>query len=72
MAWDVMSGVTKMAWDVMSGVTKTAWDVLSGVANLCGMFCLGCKKMAWDVLSRDVLSGSRFGRMAEKGYYTEQ
>ena len=59
MAWDVMSGVTKMAWDVMSGVTKTAWDVLSGVANLCGMFCPGCKKMAWDVLSRDVLSGSR-------------
>ena len=55
-----MSGVTKMAWDVMSGVTKTAWDVLSGVANLCGMFCPGCKKMAWDVLSRDVLSGSRF------------
>ena len=46
MAWDVMSGVTKMAWDVMSGVTKTAWDVLSGVANLCGMFCPGCKKMA--------------------------
>ena len=59
MAWDVMSGVTKMAWDVMSGVTKTVWDVLSGVANLCGMFCPGCKKMAWDVLSRDVLSGSR-------------
>ena len=59
MAWDVMSRVTKMAWDVMSGVTKTAWDVLSGVANLCGMFCPGCKKMAWDVLSRDVLSGSR-------------
>ena len=59
MAWDVMSGVTKMAWDVMSGVTKTAWDVLSGVANLCGMFCPGCKKMARDVLSRDVLSGSR-------------
>ena len=59
MAWDVMSGVTKMSWDVMSGVTKTAWDVLSGVANLCGMFCPGCKKMAWDVLSRDVLSGSR-------------
>ena len=59
MAWDVMSGVTKMAWDVMSGVTKTAWDVLSRVANLCGMFCPGCKKMAWDVLSRDVLSGSR-------------
>ena len=58
MAWDVMSGVTKMAWDVMSGVTKTAWDVMSGVANLCGMFCPGCKKMAWDVLSRDVLSGS--------------
>ena len=54
MAWDVMSEVTKMAWDVMSGVTKTAWDVLSGVANLCGMFCPGCKKMAWDVLSRDV------------------
>ena len=59
MAWDVMSGVTKMARDVMSGVTKTAWDVFSGVANLCGMFCPGCKKMAWDVLSRDVLSGSR-------------
>ena len=59
MAWDVMSGVTKRAWDVMSGVTKTAWDVLSGVANLCGMFCPGCKKVAWDVLSRDVLSGSR-------------
>ena len=58
MAWDVMSGLTKMAWDVMSGVTKTAWDVLSVVANLCGMFCPGCKKMAWDVLSRDVLSGS--------------
>ena len=58
MAWDVMSGVTKMAWDVMSGVTKAAWDVLSGVANLCGMFCPECKKMAWDVLSRDVLSGS--------------
>ena len=47
-----------MSWDVLSGVTKTAWDVLSGVANLCGMFCPGCKKMAWDVLSRDVLSGS--------------
>ena len=62
MAWDVMSGVTKTAWDVMSGVTKTAWDVLSGVANLCGMFCPGCKKMAWDVLSRDVLSGSRSGQ----------
>ena len=59
MAWDVMSGVTKMAWDVMSGVTKTAWGVLSGVANLCGMLCPGCKKMAWDVLSRDVLSGSQ-------------
>ena len=59
MAWDVVSVVTKMAWDVMSGVTKTVWDVLSGVANLCGMFCPGCKKMAWDVLSRDVLSGSR-------------
>ena len=59
MAWDVMSGMTKMAWDVMSGVTKTAWDVLSGVANLCVMFCPGCKKMAWDVLSRDVLSGSQ-------------
>ena len=58
MAWDVMSGVTKMAWNVMSGVTKTAWDVLSKVANLCGMFCPGCKKMAWNVLSRDVLSGS--------------
>ena len=58
MAWDVMSGVTKMAWDVMSGVTKTAWDVLSGVANLCGMICLGCKKMAWDILSRDILSSS--------------
>ena len=64
MAWDVMSGVTKMAWDVMSGVTKTAWDVLSGVANLCGMFCPGCKKMAWDVLSRDVLSGSRVDHFA--------
>ena len=61
MAWDVMSGMTKTEWDVMSGVTKTAWDVLSGVANLCGMFCPGCQKMAWDVLSRDVLSGSRFG-----------
>ena len=60
MAWDVMSGVTKMAWDVLSRVTKTAWDVLSRVANLCGMFCPGCKKMAWDVLSRDVLSGSHF------------
>ena len=65
MAWDVMSGVTKMAWDVMSGVTKTAWDVLSGVANLCGMFCPGCKKMAWDVLSRDVLSGSPRERLVE-------
>ena len=43
----------------MSGVTKTAWDDLSGVANLCGMFCPGCKKMAWDVLSRDVLSSSQ-------------
>ena len=52
-----------MAWDVMSGVTKTAWDVLSGVANLCGVFCPGCKKMAWDVLSRDVLSGSRFQKV---------
>ena len=67
MAWDVMSGVTKMAWDVMSGVTKTAWDVLSGVANLCGMFCPGCKKMAWDVLSRDVLSGSRIDKLFCKG-----
>ena len=63
MAWDVMSGVTKMAWDVMSGVTKTVWDVLSRVANLCGMFCPGCKKMAWDVLSRDVLSGSHQGKV---------
>ena len=67
MAWDVMSGVTKMAWDVMSGVTKTAWDVLSGVANLCGMFCPGCKKMAWDVLSRDVLSGSRWNPLEYVG-----
>ena len=64
MAWDVMSGVTKMAWDVMSWVTKTAWDVLSGVANLCGVFCPGCKKMAWDVLSRDVLSGSLSNQLA--------
>ena len=64
MAWDVMSGVTKMAWDVMSGVTKTAWDVLSGVANLCGVFCPGCKKMAWDVLSWDVLSGSQLNLMS--------
>ena len=56
MAWDVLSGATKMAWDVLSGVTKTAWDVLSGVANRCGMFCPGWRKMAWDVLSRDVLS----------------
>ena len=56
MAWDVLSGATKMAWDVLSGVTKNAWDVLSGVANRCGMFCPGCQKMAWDVLSRDVLS----------------
>ena len=64
MAWDVMSEVTKMAWDVMSGVTKTAWDVLSRVANLCGMFCTGCKKMAWDVLSRDVLSGSQMAHLA--------
>ena len=55
-----------MAWDVMSGVTKTAWDVLSGVANLCGMFCPGCKKMAWDVLSRDVLSGSLYRRVVNK------
>ena len=70
MAWDVMSGVTKMAWDVMSGVTKTAWDVLTGVANLCGMFCPGCKKMAWDVLSRDVLSGSPVETLIKctKGY----
>ena len=67
MAWDVMSGVTKMAWDVMSGVTKTAWDVLSGVADLCGMFCPGCKKMAWDVLSRDVLSGSLVSLMKIAG-----
>ena len=44
-------------------VTKTAWDVLSVVANLCGMFCPGCKKMAWDVLSRDVLSDSRAIRL---------
>ena len=63
MAWDVMSGATKMAWDVMSRVTKTVWDVLSGVANLCGMFCPGCKKMARDVLSWDVLSGSRLTRI---------
>ena len=56
MAWDVLSGATKMAWDVLSGVIKTAWDVLSGVANRCGMFCPGWQKMAWDVLSRDVLS----------------
>ena len=69
MAWDVMSGVTKIAWDVMSGVTKTAWDVLSGVANLRGMFCPGCKKMAWDVLSRDVLSGSRTLCMPEGNLY---
>ena len=51
----------------MSGVTKTAWDVLSGVANLCGMFCPGCRKMAWDVLSRDVLSGSRKEKFLGKG-----
>ena len=51
MAWDVLSGASKMAWDVLSGVTKTAWDVLSGVANQCGMFCPGWQKMAWDVLS---------------------
>ena len=63
-----MSGVTKMAWDVMSGVTKTVWDVLSGVANLCGMFCPGCKKMAWDVLSRDVLSSSRLKHLHLKFY----
>ena len=56
MAWDVLSGATKMAWDVLSGVTKTALDVLSGVANPCGMFCPGWQKMAWDVLWRDVLS----------------
>ena len=71
MAWDVMSGVTKMAWDVMSGVTKTAWDVLSGVANLCGMFCPGCKKMAWDVLSRDVLSASLSDNMDWVQYILE-
>ena len=53
-----------MAWDAMSGATKTVWDVLSGVANLCGMFCPGCKKMAWDVLSRDVLSGSQTATVA--------
>ena len=70
MAWDVMSRVTKMAWDVMSGVTKTAWDVLSAVANLCGMFCPGCKKMAWDVLSRDVLSGSRNSVLEAKMFET--
>ena len=43
---------------------KNSVGFLSGVANLCGMFCPGCKKMAWDVLSRDVLSGSH--RMALK------
>ena len=70
MAWDVMSGVAKMAWDVMSGVTKTAWDVLSEVANLCGMFCLECKKMAWDVLSGSLKSrmGSKFGRIRPGTY----
>ena len=68
MAWDVMSRVTKMAWDVMSWVTKTAWDVLSGVANLCGVFCPGCKKMAWDVLSRDVLSGSPLNSSLSKAF----
>ena len=47
-----------MAWDVLSMVTKTAWDVLSRVANLCRMFCRGCKKVVWDALLRDVLSGS--------------
>ena len=50
MAWDVMSGVTKMAWDVMSGVTKTAWDAgwqivvgcfVRGVKKWHGMFCPG-------------------------------
>ena len=56
MAWDVLSGATKMAWDVLSGETKTAWDVMSGVANQCGMFCTGCQIMAWDLLSRYVLS----------------
>ena len=70
MAWDVMSRVTKMAWDVMSGVTKTAWDVLSGVANLCGMFCPGCKKMAWDVLSPDVLFGSHRPVLTTSGVLT--
>ena len=28
-----------MAWDVLSGITKMAWDVLSGVSKLHGMFC---------------------------------
>ena len=37
---------------------KNSMGCFVGVANLCGMFCPGCKKMAWDVLSRDVLSGS--------------
>ena len=32
MAWDVMSGVTKMAWDIMSGVYK----------NGMGCFVPGC------------------------------
>ena len=50
MAWDVLSGATKMAWDVLSGATKTAWDVMSGVANQCGMFCTGCQKMAWSYI----------------------
>ena len=60
MAWDVMSGVTKMAWDVMSAVTKTAWDVLSGwqifvgcfvrcVKKWHGMFCPGMFCLAPDV-----------------------
>ena len=66
MAWDVLSGATKMAWDVLSGVTKTAWDVLSGVANRCGMFCPGWQKIAWDVLSRDVLSYIIYSRKSNK------
>ena len=41
-----------MAWDVLSGATKMAWDVLSGGDKNCmGCFVRGGKSM-WDVLSR--------------------
>ena len=40
-----------MAWDVMSGVTKMTWDInVRGDKNSVGCFVRGGKSL-WDVLS---------------------